>query len=134
MAAQPQQRPLAPHLQIYRPQITSVLSILHRATGAFLAVVLVLLVWWLVALAAGPEAFETAHGFMGSWLGGLVLLGATFAFWYHFAAGIRHLAWDLGYGYDIGTVYKTGYAVIGISIGLTLLTYLFALLGAGGEG
>src|SRR5260221_6908133 len=84
-------RPLSPHLQIYRPQLTSVLSILHRATGILLGVGTLVLAWWVIAAAAGPDAFARVQGFLGSWLGILVLLGWTAALFYHLANGIRHL-------------------------------------------
>ncbi len=84
-------RPLSPHLQVYRPQLTSVLSILHRITGVALAIGTLLLVWWLIAAAAGPGAYDAAQGFIGSILGRLLLLGWTFALFYHLANGIRHL-------------------------------------------
>jgi succinate dehydrogenase / fumarate reductase, cytochrome b subunit len=92
----PASRPLSPHLQIYRPQITSVLSISHRATGLALSLGTLLLVWWLVALARGPEAFASVQSFVGSWLGRLLLLGWTFSLFFHLANGIRHLCWDAG--------------------------------------
>ena len=85
------QRPLSPHLQIYSPQITSVLSILHRITGAILTVSTVFLAYWLLAAAHGPNAFERAQAIVGSWFGQLVLLGVCFSFFYHLANGIRHL-------------------------------------------
>lgn len=117
------QRPLSPHLQIYRPQITSMLSICHRLTGLALSVGLLLLVWWLVALATGPEAFATAQGFTGSWLGRLLLLGWSFALFYHLANGIRHLFWDAGYGYDLKTTTASGWAVVAASVVLTLIAW-----------
>lgn len=121
-------RPLSPHLQVYRPQITSVLSISHRITGVALSVGTVLLVWWLVAAATGPEAFEDAQEFIGSWFGLLLMFGWTFCFWYHFCNGIRHLVWDTGYGLELPQVYLGGYIVVGASIGLTLLTWIVALI------
>src|SRR5690606_1427727 len=96
-------RPLSPHLQIYRPQITSTLSILHRLTGIALGGGTLLLTWWLVAAAAGPEAFATAQGFICSIVGRLLLFGWSFALFYHLCNGIRHLVWDAGYGFEIDT-------------------------------
>lgn len=119
-------RPLSPHLQVYRPQLTSVLSILHRTTGVALAVGTPLLVWWLAAVAAGPEAFETARAFWGSWFGQLLLLGWTFALFFHLCNGIRHLAWDLGYGFDLDTAALTGWLAVAGTAGLTLVTWFFA--------
>lgn len=117
-------RPLSPHLQIYRPQITSVLSILHRITGVLLALGTLLLVYWLLAAASGPSAFATAQGLIGSWLGRLVLLGWTFALFYHLCNGIRHLCWDAGLGFDLRTVSRTGWAVVAGSAILTLAAWI----------
>ena len=113
-------RPLSPHLQVYRPQITSVLSILHRITGVALAAGGILLVYWLVAAASGPDAFATAQAFIGSFFGRLFLLGWTFALFYHFCNGIRHLTWDAGWGLELPMVYRTGWAVVGVSAVLTV--------------
>ena len=124
-------RPLSPHLQVYKPQLTSVLSILHRLTGIALAIGTLLLVWWLIAAATGPEAYDTAQGFIGSILGRLLLLGWTFALFYHLANGIRHLAWDTGWGFDLATAYRTGWLVVIVSIVLTLASWIggYAVLG-----
>lgn len=125
-------RPLSPHLQIYRPQLTSVLSILHRLTGIALVAGTLLLVWWLVAVAAGPAAFETVQGFIGSWFGRALLLGWSYALFYHLANGIRHLAWDAGWGFELKTVYLTGWTVIWASVVLTLLTWILGYSMRGG--
>ncbi len=93
-------RPLSPHLSIYRPTLTMLMSIAHRITGAALYAGTILLVWYLLAAANGGTAFAAAASFMHSLLGQLVLLGFTFAFLHHFFGGIRHLIWDLGYGLD----------------------------------
>jgi succinate dehydrogenase / fumarate reductase cytochrome b subunit len=122
----PGNRPLSPHLQIYRPQISSVLSILHRITGVGLALGAVLVVWWLLAAATGPEYFATVDGLLTSWIGHLVLLGVTWALAYHLLNGIRHLFWDMGYGFEIETVDKTGWAVVIGSAVLTVLLWLVA--------
>jgi succinate dehydrogenase / fumarate reductase cytochrome b subunit len=124
---QTSERPLSPHLQIYRWQLTMTLSIAHRATGIALTVGTLLLVWWLVAAAAGPEAYATAAGFMRSWLGILLLIGWSFSLFYHLCAGIRHLVWDTGYGLDIKSVYQSGWTVVIASLGLTLLAWAAAL-------
>lgn len=124
----PHDRPLSPHLQIYRPQITTVMSVLHRATGIALAVGTLLLVWWLVAAATGPEAFGTVQAFIGSWFGLLLMFGWTFCLWFHLSNGIRHLVWDAGYGFELPQVYFSGYLVIGASVGLTVLTWIVALV------
>ena len=119
-------RPLSPHLQIYRPQISSVLSILHRMTGVGMALGAVLVVWWLLAAATGPEYFAIVDGLLTSWIGHLVLLGVTWALAYHLLNGIRHLFWDMGYGYELETVDKTGWAVVIGSAVLTVLLWLVA--------
>jgi succinate dehydrogenase / fumarate reductase cytochrome b subunit len=126
-------RPLSPHLQIYRPQLTSVLSILHRLTGVALALGTGLLVWWLAAAAAGPEAFAVATGFLGSIFGRLVLLGWSFALFYHLCNGIRHLFWDAGYGYEITTLNRSGWLVLVSSLALTVIAWLAAYAARGGS-
>lgn len=125
------QRPLSPHIQIYRPQITSVLSILHRITGVALSVGLLLLTWWLVAAVYGPEEFATAQAFLGSWFGHLVLWGFTFSVFYHLCNGIRHLAWDFGFGFELAEVRLSGLITVGAAAGLPLVT-LIAAYAAGG--
>jgi len=125
-------RPLSPHLQIYRPQITSVLSISHRATGLALSVGTLLLVWWLVALARGPEAFASAQSFVGSWFGRLLLLGWTFSLFFHLANGIRHLCWDAGYGFEIKTATISGWVVVAVSAALTVTVWLVGLVAMAG--
>ncbi len=120
-------RPLSPHLQVYRPQISSVLSICHRISGVALAVGTGLLVSWLVAAANGPVAFAAAQDFMGSFLGRLMLFGWTFALFYHMAAGIRHLVWDAGYSFDLPSAEKGAYIVIGASLILTVATWVVGL-------
>ena len=93
-------RPLSPHLQVYRWQWTMALSILHRATGLALTVGALLMVFWLLALATGPDSFAGLQAFLGSWFGRLLLFGWTWALAYHFLNGIRHLVWDAGKGFD----------------------------------
>ena len=117
-------RPLSPHLQVYKPQITSVLSILHRTTGVSLGVGTLLLAWWLIAAAAGAEAFETAQAFIGSVIGRILLFGFTIALFYHLSNGIRHLVWDAGYGFELSTVAKSGWAVLIATVVLTLLAWV----------
>jgi succinate dehydrogenase / fumarate reductase, cytochrome b subunit len=121
-------RPLSPHLQIYKPQITSVLSISHRITGVALTVGTLLLVWWLLAAAAGPAAYAQAQAFIGSWLGILLLIGWAYALFFHLCNGIRHLVWDAGYGFDIATTYLTGWTVIVASAGLTLIAIIAGIV------
>ena len=120
-------RPVSPDLQIYRPQLTSVLSITHRLTGVALSVGSPLLVCWLIAAAAGPQAYSALHDFLASWLGLVLLLGWTFSLFFHLCNGIRHLLWDVGYGFDLQTIYASGWAVVAISIGLTLTAWIISL-------
>lgn len=120
-------RPLSPHLQIYRPQLTSVLSITHRASGLLLALGTVALVYWLVALAAGPQAYAEARALIGSLAGRLALLLWSLALFYHLCNGIRHLFWDAGYGYELGAVYRSGYAVLAATVLLTAIAWACAL-------
>jgi succinate dehydrogenase / fumarate reductase cytochrome b subunit len=117
-------RPLSPHLQIYRPQLTSITSILTRITGNGLIVAVLLIVWWLLAAATGPDHFAVADGVLRSWFGKLVVAGSIWALWYHTLAGLRHLWFDSGRGLDIPTAEKLGRAIIGGSVLLTLLTIL----------
>jgi succinate dehydrogenase / fumarate reductase cytochrome b subunit len=125
-------RPLSPHLQVYRPQITSVMSILHRATGMALAAGTLLLVWWLIAAAAGPESFATVQGFVGSFIGRILLFGWSWSLFYHLANGIRHLAWDIGWGFELKAVYATGWTVVAASLVLTLVAWIVGYLVLGG--
>jgi succinate dehydrogenase cytochrome b subunit len=117
-------RPLSPHLQIYRWQLTSVLSIVHRLTGIALTAGTILLVWWLVAAANGPESFESVQWFLGSWLGLLLLFGWSVALFYHLCNGIRHLWWDTGRGLDLRSVYAGGWAVLAATAILTILAWV----------
>lgn len=119
-------RPLSPHLQIYKPQLTSVLSITHRATGIALAAGLLLLVYWLSALAAGPETFEGARALFGSWLGRVVMFGFTLALFFHLGNGIRHLFWDAGKGFELTTAYTSGRAVVVITVVASILLWILA--------
>lgn len=121
-------RPLSPHLQIYKPQITSVLSIFHRISGVALSAGSALLVWWLVAAATSDSAFATMSMVVGRWIGKLVLFGWTLALWYHFCAGVRHLAWDFGYGFELPQVHASGRLAVGASIVLTVLCWVAALV------
>jgi succinate dehydrogenase / fumarate reductase cytochrome b subunit len=118
-----QNRPLSPYL-IYRPQISSVLSFLHRITGVALAVGSLLLVYWIIAAAVGPEAFATAQALIGSIIGRILLLGWTFALFFHLANGIRHLFWDMGWGFEIRTMTVTGWIVVVASLLLTVIAWI----------
>ena len=124
------QRPLSPFMfpTWYRFQMTSVLSILHRLTGIALTVGSILLAWWLVAVAAGGEVYAGTRAFMVSPIGRFLLFGWSVAFFYHLCSGIRHLAWDAGYGFEIRSAYRSGYAVLATTVLLTALTWLYLLL------
>ncbi len=126
-------RPLSPHLQVYRPQITSVLSILHRMTGVALGFGLALLVAWLTAAAAGPRPFAMVQGLIASPLGLLVLLGFSIALFFHLCNGIRHLFWDFGMGFELTTAAASGWTVIAATVLLTALVWGigFAAMGTG---
>ncbi|QFS81472.1 Succinate dehydrogenase cytochrome b556 subunit [Roseivivax sp. THAF40] len=117
-------RPLSPHLQVYRPQLTSMTSILTRITGNALIVAIFMIVWWFIAAASGPEYFAVADGFVTSWFGDLVLFLSLWALWYHTLAGIRHLIWDYAIGLEIDIAEKLGWGVIGGSVVLTILTVI----------
>ena len=116
-------RPLSPHLQVYKWPISMASSILHRATGVALSVGTLLLVWWLAAAASSDASYATASGFIRSWFGVLLLLGWTASLWYHFCAGIRHLAWDAGYGFAKADVDRNTLVVLGATAVLTLVTW-----------
>ncbi|NSX53180.1 succinate dehydrogenase, cytochrome b556 subunit [Parasulfitobacter algicola] len=117
-------RPLSPHLTIYRPQMTSMTSIFVRVTGNALLVGSLLIVWWFLAAATSPEYFATADAVLTSWFGDLIMVGSVWALWYHTLGGVRHLIWDMGYGLDLDSAYKMGYIMIGGSLVLTLITIL----------
>jgi succinate dehydrogenase / fumarate reductase cytochrome b subunit len=125
-------RPLSPHIQIYRKQLTSGLSILHRATGVFLAIGTLAFVYCLWSLSAGPEAYTSAQALFGSVIGRLLLLGWVFSLAYHLSNGIRHLFWDAGKGFAIKAVYASGKAVLTLSILLTALVFVAAYAMRGG--
>src|SRR5260370_32122492 len=116
-------RPISPQLKIYRWQLTSVLSILHRAAGVALSIGTVVLVWWLIAAASTPEAFEAVTGFLYSWLGLLLLFGWSVALFYHLCNGIRHLVWDTGHALDLRSTYLGGWFVLGGTAALTLIAW-----------
>ena len=120
-------RPLSPHVQVYRWPLSMALSILHRASGVALAVGTLLMTWWLASAAVSDEAFATAQWFMGSAIGLLCLFGWTVALLFHFFSGLRHLAWDAGYGFDAPDYHNTGWAVV-IATGVaTLLVWIIGL-------
>jgi len=117
-------RPLSPHLTIYRPQLTSMTSILTRVTGNAMLISALLIVWWFLAAATSPEAYAVANGFLTSWFGDLVMTFSVLGLWYHTLAGVRHLIWDNGIGLDIPTAEKMGWAVIIGSVVLTIITII----------
>ena len=117
-------RPLSPHLQVYRPQLTSVMSIMHRASGAVLATGSLLVALWLVALATGTTVFNPVADAIQHPLGQLVVLGYSLALVYHGLNGIRHLMWDLRIGLEIKQVYQSGYLVLGLTVLVTAALWL----------
>jgi succinate dehydrogenase / fumarate reductase cytochrome b subunit len=125
-------RPLSPHLQVYKWQWTMALSILHRVTGVALAVGTLLLVWWLSAAAYGEVAYEEARSFLGSWIGRLLLLGWSVAFFFHLCNGIRHMLWDTGKLLDLKSAYASGLAVLAATVVLTAAAWIgaYAAMGA----
>lgn len=115
-------RPLSPHLSIYRPQLNSFTSILVRITGNALLISGLLIIWWFLAAATGPEYFAFVNGVLTSWFGDLVLALSVLGVWYHALGGIRHLIWDSGHALDMETADKLGLACLGGSVVLTLIT------------
>jgi succinate dehydrogenase / fumarate reductase, cytochrome b subunit len=124
-------RPLSPNIQIYRPQLTSVLSIANRITGVVLSMYAVALVVWLAAGAIGPQAYSAIHAFIRSSVGQILLFGGTFSFFMHLCGGIRHLTWDAGYGFELRAIYASGYAVVVTSTALTVAAWIASIILAG---
>lgn len=120
-------RPLSPHLQVYRPQLTAVLSITHRATGLFLVLGSLLLVYWLHALAGGEARYAGAQEFFASFWGRSLLLLWSYALFYHLCNGIRHLFWDFGHGFELESLYRSGWVVVGSSVVLTAISWFLAI-------
>jgi succinate dehydrogenase / fumarate reductase cytochrome b subunit len=125
-------RPLSPHLQVYRWTVTMASSILHRATGVALGAGALWLAWWLLAASTGYEAFDCVQAFSTSIIGMLLLFGITWALMYHLLNGIRHLAWDLGHGFEVKTATTTGWVVIVLSVVLTIVAWAAGLSMLGG--
>ena len=117
-------RPLSPHLDIYQYQITWTVSIMHRITGVAMTLGLLLIVTWLVAAAFSTGLFLVIDGLLRSWIGMIIIFGSLWAFWFHFLNGIRHLFWDLGYGFNLSTVWRSGWVVVLGSIILTIFSFL----------
>lgn len=126
--ANPGGRPLSPHLQIYKPLFTMVMSILHRITGGALYVGTLLVVWWLVAAASGPEYFDFANGIMGSFVGRLVLFGYTWALLHHMLGGVRHFIWDTGAMLDVPRAQMLAKLTLAGSLTLTLTIWIVGTL------
>lgn len=128
------QRPLSPFMigPYYRPQITSVLSITHRITGVILALAALGLTAWLLAVAGGSAAFETFQAFAGSPVGQLLLIAVAAALVFHFLNGIRHLLWDVGWGFELPRVYASGYVVLGLTAVITAAIAYVGLNAGGG--
>ena len=124
-------RPLSPNIQIYRPQLTSVLSILNRITGVILSGCAVVLVAWLVAAAWGPQAYAPVQAAITSWIGRIVLFGATLAFFLHICGGIRHLVWDTVHGFELRSIYVSGWAVVVGGVVLTVAAWVASMLMGG---
>lgn len=120
-------RPLSPHLFIYKPEVTMVMSIMHRITGVALIAGTVLLVWWLVAAAAGGGALELVHVVLGSWFGQLVLFGFTWALFHHLLGGLRHFVWDMGGGFSRAARFGFAWATLVGGLVLTVLVWLFGV-------
>jgi succinate dehydrogenase / fumarate reductase, cytochrome b subunit len=126
------ERPLSPHLSIYRPMLTMMMSITHRITGAALFFGTLLLTWWLLAAASGPTAYAKVQGFLGSIIGLLILFGYTWALIHHMLGGVRHLIWDTGRGFGpVEREWMTLANLIG-SVGLTLLVWIVGFVFMGG--
>lgn len=124
----PADRPMSPHLQIWRWHITMLTSILHRVTGVGLYLGALILAVWAISLASGPEAYEGFKALMGSLLGKLVLFGMTLSIFYHLGNGIRHLIWDLGHGLDIKSANSSAWSVFGFTIAATLAVWAIAAM------
>jgi len=117
-------RPLSPHLQIYRPMLTMMMSIMHRITGVGLYFGIILLVWWLTAASISESYFDFVQGFFGHWFGRLLLFGFSWALIHHMLGGLRHLLWDTGRGFDLNLIEWLARANLAGSIVLTLLLWI----------
>ena len=125
-------RPLSPHLQVYKFMLTYVMSGFHRVSGFVLYFGVVLIAWWLVAAASGPNAYANVEWFMGSLIGRLVLLGYTWALLHHMLGGVRHLIWDLGYGFEPAEREFLALATLVGSISLAIIVWVVGYLAMGG--
>lgn len=125
---QKRQMPRSPNIQIYRPQLTSVLSIVNRITGVVLSVCALALVVWLLAAAAGPGPYDVVQAALGSWIGQFLLAASTLAFFLHLCGGIRHLFFDAVQGFELRSIYRSGWVVAAASVLLTVLAWVIAML------
>jgi succinate dehydrogenase / fumarate reductase cytochrome b subunit len=126
---EPINRPLSPHLQIYRLPLTAILSIIHRATGVAITLGMIYLVVWLMGIAEGPPAFQDTQAFLDSGFGRLLLFLWTFALFFHFVHGVRHLIWDTGMTFDRAEMDRNAIVEIGAATGLTLIVWIIRLVG-----
>ncbi|MFV0476145.1 MAG: succinate dehydrogenase, cytochrome b556 subunit [Pikeienuella sp.] len=120
-------RPLSPHLTIYRLPLSAKMSIFHRATGCAMAGSTVLVIWWFLAAATGPAHFAFVDGLLTSWIGALAMLGSAFCFFYHLMNGLRHLWWDMGRGFDLAEVDRSGVIALIGACALTLILFIIAI-------
>jgi len=125
--AQVGKRPLSPHLSVYRLYFTMVMSGLHRITGLGLVFGVLLLAWWLLAAAAGPDHFAVVQGLLGSWFGKLCLFGWTFSLFYHMSNGVRHMLWDMGVAMDIEGIKTGGVVMAAVAGTLTIATWAIVI-------
>jgi succinate dehydrogenase / fumarate reductase cytochrome b subunit len=125
------ERPLSPHLQIYRWSVTMFSSIFHRATGIALGAGALMVAWWLIAAAMGPETYADFAAVAGHWFGRLVLFGFTIALMFHALNGVRHLVWDAGAGFEKATARASGWAVVVLTGVLTLAVWVAAYMSMG---
>jgi len=125
-------RPLSPHLQVYKPLLTMMMSIVHRITGAALYFGTLLLAWWLIATASGPGSYEVFQNFIGSFLGRLILFGYTWALIHHMLGGLKHFIWDIGRGFELTTANWMARLSLVVSVGLTIIIWFlgYSILGA----
>lgn len=123
-------RPISPFMlgSAYKPQMSSMTSIAHRITGCALGLGTLLLTLWLVCAASGDGAFSVIQAVLASWIGILILIGFTFAMFYHFCNGIRHLAWDAGRGFELPVMHRSGWTVVGATVVLTVVFWVIGFL------
>ena len=130
--SRPRARPLSPHLQIYRRQVQMMTSITHRATGIALSAGALVLAWWLVAISNGPEGYAGFYGYAASPLGLVVLFGLAWSLAFHFLNGIRHLAWDLGYGFSKPAAHRNSVTIFLLSVVIAAAVFVFVWTGHAG--